>query len=427
MKHAEQEYITLCKQLIEQKFQFQNGGESLRQRDFEYLADSIEEKSGIKISLSTLKRLWKPNYDHTPHPSTLDGLVAVLGYKDWQQFKLQHAITSTVPKTTRKHNHKYFNLSIGFSILIALGVVFWLIAFRSAQDVKTKPLVKGPIIFTGNKTVDQGVPSTVIFNYDVSNVIADSFFFQQAWNEKERVKIDPRGHYYSNVYYYPGFHKAKLVANDSIIQIFKVHITTNGWMPLVRYSFDDRMPMYLKNSNGITGGALHIKKDDLIASEVNVDKDFLVSYYNVRDFENTLSDNFSLDTRIVSDSIGSIPCPGVLMTVICENNIFFVRLMGKGCEGNIAVQMGEVYQEGTNNDLSALSRDLYQWHRLQIKIVDKHATIYLDEQPVYNTTFKNDFGKVVGLVYNFAGTGAVDYVKLENGVGKLVYEDEFDK
>ena len=64
---------------------------------------------------------------------------------------------------------------------------------------------------------------------------------------------------------------------------------------------------------------------------------------------------------------------------------------------------------------------------LQIQVANKQATIFLDEQPVYTINFKNDFGKVVGLVYNFTGTGAVDYVKLKNGENKLVYEDEFDK
>jgi hypothetical protein len=34
---------------------------------------------------------------------------------------------------------------------------------------------------------------------------------------------------------------------------------------------------------------------------------------------------------------------------------------------------------------------------------------------------------VMGLNFNFMGTGAIDYVKLKNGEGKLVYEDEFDK
>ena len=102
-------------------------------------------------------------------------------------------------------------------------------------------------------------------------------------------------------------------------------------------------------------------------------------------------------------------------------------MVGKGCERDIAVKMGEAYQDGIQNDLSAFGRNLYRWQRLQIQVTGKDATIYLDERPVYKTAFKNDFGKIVGLVYNFTGTGAVDYVKLMNGENKLVYEDNFDQ
>ena len=271
------------------------------------------------------------------------------------------------------------------------------------------------------------MPSTIVFNYDLSNVIADSFFFQQAWNNMEKVKIDPKEHYYSNIYYYPGFHKAKLIANDSIIKRFRVHITTDGWLPLVCYSVRDDIPLYIKKNHPVSNGALHISRGDLSSSNVNVDKYFVLSYFNVREFENTNSDNFSLDTKIVCDSSSNLPCPGFELTIMCEEHIFFVDLTGKGCERNIAIKMGEVYHDGTNSDLSAFGRDLYKWQHLQIQVAHKQATIYLDEKPVYVITFKNDFGKVMGLNYNFTGTGAIDYVKLKNGEGKLVYEDEFDK
>ena len=425
MNPSEGEYIALCKRLIEEKFHLQSDQQTLRQRDLEYLADQIEERSGIKLSLSTLKRLWKKDYDQTPHPSTLQALVSVLGYKDWQDFKLREASTSTTALTAQQKKH---NLLLRpwmiLPLLAAIAALVWLIAFRPGKVSKLKPNIKGPVTFTGNKTVSQGVPSTIIFNYDVGNVEADSFFFQQAWNKMEKVKLDPKGHYYSNIYYYPGFHKAKLIANDSIIKRFRIHITTDGWLPLVRRTVTDNMPVHVK-TNSITDGTLHITRKDIEASNVDYNKGFLLSYFNVRDFENTNSDNFSLDTRIKCDSANTIPCPVFELTVICEENIFFVTMTGKGCERNIAIQMGEVYQDGTNNDLSAFGRDLYKWQDLRIQVAQKRVTIYLDEQPVRSIVFQKDFGKVVGLVYNFEGTGAVDYVKLRNGENKLVYDDEF--
>jgi len=426
--NSERDYIALSKRLIEEKFHFEKENGTLRQRDLEYLADCIEEKSGIKLSLSTLKRLWKKDYDQMPHPSTLQALVSVLGFKDWHDFKSMHDLAPSVaPATHEKKRRRSFNRWMALPVLIVLLVIFWLIAFRSDKPGKPKPVVKGPITFTGDKTVSQGVPNTIIFNYDLSNVEADSFFFQQSWNDQEKVKIDPAEHYYSNIYYYPGFHKAKLIANDSILKRFRVHITTDDWLPLARYSYTDNSPIYIKQNRYTSRGALHIKRNDLISSKINVDKDFMLSYYNVREFENTYSDNFSLDTRIISDSSNTIPCPGFEVVVICEAHIFFVRMMGKGCERDIAVKMGEVYHDGIKNNLTAFGRNLYSWQGLQIRVVNKKATIMLDEQPVYTINFKSDFGKVVGLVYNFKGTGAVDYVKLMNGENKMVYEDDFDE
>lgn len=426
MNHSERDYIILCKQLIEEKFHFENENGTLRQRDLEYLADSIEERSSIKLSLSTLKRLWKKDFDQTPHPSTLEGLVSVLGYKNWQEFKSQRALISSTPFLSKKKNARLFNRWMLFALVPALAVLFWLIAFRFSEP-KIKPVVKGTIIFTGNKTVANGVPSTIIFNYDVSNIKADSFFFQQSWDNREKVRIDPKGHYHSNIYYYPDFHRAKLIANDSVVKQFNVHITTDGWMPLFRYSYMDKVPVYLKNIHPISNGSLHVSRNDLLASRVTPDKDYLLSYYNIREFENVSSDNFSLDTKFMCDSNSSVVCPGLQLMIICESSAFFVSIMNKGCETNAAIQMGEIFHDGSKNDLSSFGRDMHQWQHLEVRVVGKKATIYLDEKPVYNITFKNDFGKVVGLSYHFNTTAAVDYVKLKNGENKLVFDDEFDK
>ncbi|MBN9385238.1 MAG: hypothetical protein J0H74_31060 [Chitinophagaceae bacterium] len=421
MDRLEHENIARCKRLIEEKLRFGNEHGEVRQRDLEYLADSIEERSGIKLSLSTLKRLWKKDYDKVPHPSTLQGLVSVLGYKDWQEFKQRETAAPEASSAEPEHKrYMRWNTWLLLPIAGAVAVACWLIAFRTGPS-KKKPVINGSITFYGNKTVSQGVPNTIIFNYDVTHVDADSFFFQQSWNPLDRVKIDPGNHVYSNIYYFPGFHKAKLIANDSIIKRFRIHITTDGWFPLARYSFDDSRPIYLPKKNAVRDGVLHIARDDVAAAGVNMEKDVIESYYNIREFENTSSDSFSIETRIMCDSLQTVACPYFELVIVCEEHIYFVRMMGKGCERDIAIKMGEVVHDGINKDLSVLGRNLYQWQQLQIKVVNKKATIYLGDQPVYSMTYKNDFGKVMGLVYNFQGTGAIDYVRLKNGEGKIVY------
>src|SRR5688572_22226912 len=86
MARSEQRHIDLCKKQIEEKFSFGNG-QGYSQRDLEVLSAHIEEKTGVIISLSTLKRLWKDSYKQSPQLATLNALAAILDYKDWQGFR----------------------------------------------------------------------------------------------------------------------------------------------------------------------------------------------------------------------------------------------------------------------------------------------------------------------------------------------------
>ena len=65
---VEKDYIALYRTLLEEKLLLGNIDGKLKQRDFEYLAELIEEKSHIKLSISTLKRLWKDDFTQVPHP-----------------------------------------------------------------------------------------------------------------------------------------------------------------------------------------------------------------------------------------------------------------------------------------------------------------------------------------------------------------------
>ena len=87
------DYILLFRSLVEQKFLLGTNEGKLKQRELEYLGQIIEDKSNVKLSISTLKRLWRNDLNQLPHPSTLDALVSLLDFKDWQEFKKANAGT----------------------------------------------------------------------------------------------------------------------------------------------------------------------------------------------------------------------------------------------------------------------------------------------------------------------------------------------
>ena len=86
MSNHELPYLNICKQLIEKRLRW-TSSDQWKQRDYFNLIRLIEDKSGIRLSLTTIKRIWKPNYSGTPHPSTLEALTLFLGYQSWLDFK----------------------------------------------------------------------------------------------------------------------------------------------------------------------------------------------------------------------------------------------------------------------------------------------------------------------------------------------------
>ena len=416
MALSEKQHISLVKREIEKKFSFGNGN-GYTQRDLEVLSRYIEEKTGVLISLSTLKRIWKDDYKQSPQIATLNALSVVLDYKNWQEFK-QHNPTSARFSLPGKR-------WILAGIAVASATLAFLLAGLGNQEEPRLPKVNGPVHFSTKKTVTSGIPNTVIFNYDLSNVKADSFFIQQTWNDFHKEAIDPKGKAYTSIYFESGYHRARLLANDSAIAMQPVHILSDGWEPHIYYSYEDREPIAFKNETFLVNGQLHLEKSLLERRNVDFSRYFFTRISNSQEF-NVSSDNFSLVTRMKLDSMMNTLCPWMELIVVTERHIFWVYLKKQGCEHSASYKLGEIRRYGKHNDLSALGVDVFEWQELGIHVEDKSAEIHLNGKTAFQQTFKEDFGKVVGLIYIFEGTGSLDYVKMEGADGQTVFEDDFE-
>lgn len=419
---SEKEYINLCKTLITKRYPLGIQSGQWRQRDIEALSQIIEEKSGIRLSLSTLKRFWKTDFNQTPHPSTLDAIVALLDHKDWLDFKNNHQIGATSGGVRTGSWLIWALLAVAF---IFVGFLVIGPGFQEPPSNFGTPTANGAVNFSASKTMDTGVPNTVIFKYDVQNIQADSFYLQQSWNELHRVPINPDAGNYSSTYYTPGFHRAKLVANDSIFKVVKVHIQTNGWLPLARYHRNDLVPIYLRDPTIVNEGQLSVTPKQLRSAGVDLTRDFTLNYHNVREFDGLHSDNFQLRTRIRNDSIGNFACPFFSVTILCEEHIFYVPLTSKGCVGNLEVKFGEVVSSGHNSDLRTFGRDMYEWQDLLITVKNKNAQVFVADQLIYESNYYQEFGNIKGLVLKFSGSGSVDFIELMDPDNKLIFQDSF--
>ena len=423
MAKSEQEFITLCKKQIEEKFSFGNG-HAFTQRDLELLSGHIQEKTGVVISLSTLKRLWKDDYKQSPQLATLNALASVLDHKDWQDFKLSN-------QTKRKSMVLVLKWAVPAAVLliiICLSVFGFFFEFgdpTKEKKLKKPARITGKVHFEASKTVAAGIPNTVIFKYDVANVVADSFYIQQSWNPDHKVRIDPAQSASTSIYYESGFHRARLIANDSVIAMQPIHIISDGWEPHIYRSDSDPELIDLKNENFISNGQLHLDSVMLAKRNLDFSKRFHTRITNSQVY-GLHSNNFHFSTRMKTDRVLHNLCTWMTVIIVTEVRTFEVSLTQKGCEKYAAYKLGEISKQGNNNDLSKLGCDVYDWQELEVRTKDRHAAIYLNSKPVYQEIYQQDFGKIVALIYIFDGKGSIDYARLKDGNGQVVFEDNFE-
>jgi len=397
-----------------------SNGFGLKQRDFELLIDLIEKQSGITLSLSTIKRLWKKEYRSSPHPHTLNALATLLGFEDWYAYSnTQELVPKTAPNV--RVSKKYVWALALFGLLVLTGLVFW---GSQGKTMKELFYISPNTSFDVDKTVTSGVPNTVIFSYDLMESVADSFFIQRSWNPATRTHIDPKEKYLTEVYYFPGFHWARLMADDSVIREKRIHVKTEGWLATAKYKRLDKVPVYLNKDNLEQNGALRISEENFDKSGFDLNKEKVLSYYNIREFDGVGSDHFMIEARLKMDGITGI-CSIAEMTVIDEQDASWVSITSKGCEGNLRLKVGNSKVSGINNDLSGLGTELTTWQRFRLIINNGRAKIYLNDKLVRDMSVDTGRGGIMGLIFTFTGNGVIDYVRLQDLESNQSYTEEF--
>lgn len=425
MGNPETYYINQCKSAIEKQLAWPDSSQ-WKQRDYLNLIGLLNEKTGITLSLSTIRRIWKPDFGGTPHPSTLEALAQFLDYANWLDFKKAHQTDPVAPKNATRSRVLTALLSIG--ILTGIVLVWgWMNAQKTIPSTGIVQYDPASVSFSCNNAVSVGVPNTVIFSYDVSEVKADSFFIQQSWNQFRRDRVSPTNSTLTSTYLEPGFHRAKLIANDSVIQETNVRVYTDDWLALVQAQQTDDIPIYIPAQQVIKDGRLQLTAEDLSHNKVPLTANTKVAYYYVNEFDNLSSQAFALETRIRCDSILNLSCPFIALSVLGEDDMHFIPIIDKGCIGELTVKVGEVIKRGQNNDLSAFGRNVYEWQLLKISVQDQLARITLNDHLIYAIPFQQDIGAIVGFRLLFSGTGTIDYLQLSSPSNdEVIYRADFE-
>jgi hypothetical protein len=396
--------------------------------DFEKLSERIFEKTGTLLSITTLKRLWgRVKYDSSPNAATLNVLARFIDFADWRSFK-QHIDTektTLIPAAVSAPKRKNY-----FPIALAVAVTAIILGSIIAWSIKPKPTVsrsinlKAPVKFSSRK-VANGLPNSVVFNYDASALGVDSITLQQSWDTRRIERLSAKLKEHTSIYYYPGYFGAKLLVNGKTIKESPVFIKTDGWMGIIE---KDPVPTYLSNADIQLPGGMGVSAKTLAAKIGSpVFNNQAVSFNNVREFKGLTGGDFTLAATLQNTSTPQeASCRKVRVCILGKRNAIIIPLADKGCISDLYMYTSSEWVNGKDKDLSAFGCDFSKAQYFTCSVKDMKLTISLNGERIFAASITQTIGDIVGLSISFEGAGEIKDVKLSNSK-EVLLDDRFDR
>ena len=397
----------------------------MTQRDFEHISIELQKKSRIVISSITIKRLANGEFSRIPQIATLNAIANYFEFKTWQDYK-----ASVRGNQPHKHQQNKAGLPVSnkkillqavlgavLLILLVSGLYFFGDIYQDKNFEKAS--------FSAHKNTGNDIPNTVVFNYDIDNVKADSFFIQQSWDKNRRIRIYKNTHTVTDIYHEPGYHMAKLIANDSIIKRVPVSIPTDGWFFYANENKVKYLTEYIRPQKPIQNGVLGLTGDDLIKNTISTDREkiYLYSYFPSK--LNVSSENFTLKTRVRMKQVSNNFCPYLTIEIYCEQYLMFIKSTSKGCASEAKLYFGEKSISGKKADLVSIAYDVTKWTDVEITVKNKQVAIKINGRECFLTNYKKDTKLITGLSFISNGLCEVDNVALRGADGKVMYKNDF--
>ena len=402
---------------------------------FQQLSDDISEKSRIKIDRNTIRRIVESVIEgktYSPHITTKDALAFYAGQKNWLNFK--KSLQTPENKSKRRN---WIIITIVLIIFILSVLVFIKINNRSLQFEFSIDNPEGII------------PHTVEVRCNFSNLRTDNITIDYG-------HINPDGNYNLQkvnrnttlnkvCFHYPGDYNIRLFINDEVIDETKVWINSDDWfiyaIDAASYSGKYQVPELIKKAgfrmlqyipfNGILekqvdDGFFHIPKEKIMA----IDGLALNYHLHLKNFKHygVEMQNADFSIRFRDEEFGEgINCSECAIYLHCDNGPIGFKFAQPGCERYTHERLGNTFNAGSEFDLDYLIQNFKEFRTLSIKGRPGQILLYLDGIELKTLNYNQDLGEIRGMHLWFKGTPYIDFVRLADSSGKLIYNEEFDE
>ncbi|MDQ6480112.1 hypothetical protein [Dyadobacter sp. LHD-138] len=409
-----------CKKIIEQKLDW-GDSENWQSSDFENLNQLILDKTGVSLSVSTLRRIWgRVEYNHLPSVTTLNTLAKFAGFEDWRNFMKKNASepdlnrNPSTEKKTRIHSGSLVKFAWIFGLAVFTGLIT-ILAFDKGQ-----PQLKSEEYAFSSQPITKGIPNSVIFTYDASKAPGDSIFIQQSWDKRRRTVVEKNLHKHTSIYYEPGFYIAKLIVGEQIVKEHKLLVPTTGWLGTID---GPTIPVYLKNREFMADSILQLPVSVIATKNIPMQPQTPnIHYYNVGNFEPVSIKNFNFSSEIKNEfRDGAGACQLSAITLITDDIPIVIPFSAKGCVSELNFLSIDNFISGKKEDLSAFGADFSDWVKVSCKSSGTKIQYSVNNKQVLELPLPARDIHVVGLAYTFQGTGAVKKVSLSSQ-NKIIFQ-----
>jgi hypothetical protein len=324
-------------------------------------------------------------------PATTPQLTIPQGTPDTRELK-----NITVPK-------KKF---LWWPLMLSLAALTYLFV-SSARPPRRGPVNPSNFSFSSNKVLTEGVPNSVVFEYDASAAPTDSVFIVQTWDMRRKTRVSKTGHAHSAIYYYPGYFNTKLIVDTQVVLTHGLMIGSGGWLAMAE---GDPSPFYFNKEEYIR------KEGEVVADSTLLAKNHLPLYPQapwirvcyIKDMGPLPDDSFTFETTLRTDrSSGAEACQPVEILILCRNDVFIFPLSAPACIGDLSLYALGKNISSKEADLSGFGSDLTKWTTFKIETVAGHMEITLNNRHAYTLDFPNPPDDIVGVQYRFHGGGSV--------------------
>ncbi|PUZ23001.1 hypothetical protein DCC81_21570 [Chitinophaga parva] len=424
---------------------------------FKTLENMILESTNVMVNANTLKRFFQQRTGN-PQLATRDALCRFLGYAGYTDFvrkktriedaanaasvqRLEEDVHETAsalsapppvhttpahtpapvaaPARTQRSGRAYIYL-LSAALLIVCGYLLYILKIK---DLYTDYLLS-KIEFSVSDPKGAN-PLTVTFSYSIpSPLLKDmKLVYEEANGDTAEKLLTHNEGKVNATYIYEGDGFCYLRYKDRTIKTITVENRRLGWSIHTR---NERKGIFRTVPIGQAfhkEGYLSLPLDSVVPEARPGHLFVSYIYYKEKLVD---GDNFMFEARVRNAPQDfAIPRSDVMMYMLSDTGMHGFALNEAGY-AYIKFISGEKSIKGDEYNLSKFNFDASQWHVMGIRVENKHSSFYLDGEKIFQIAYTKPIGTANELILRFKGCGAVDYVKVNQLNGQVIYEQNFD-